>query len=232
MATGGSDFERTLGALLTLDVGEVERAAVELADFRLRAREHLRALEMIGELNERQRRDDLDLRRGPGCFRPAGRRTNQTLPARIGADRRRQHAGHGCDAAVEPELAQHGEAGKRIGGNGADRGHQPERDRQVVMATLLGQIGGREIDGDAACRQRQAGGDQRRAHALLCFRCRLVGQPDDVEGGQTGGDLHLHVDGAGLDTLESDRRDALDHWICPLTRSQRVAEADKSDKNN
>ncbi len=73
------------------------------------------------------------------------------------------------------------------------------------MAAFLGQIGGREIDGDAARRQRQAGGDQRRAHALLGFRHRLVGQADDVEGGQAGRDLHLHVDGAGLDALKGDR---------------------------
>ena len=32
MAAGGGDFERALGALLALDVGEVERHAVELAD--------------------------------------------------------------------------------------------------------------------------------------------------------------------------------------------------------
>ncbi len=39
---------------------------------------------------------------------------------------------------------------KRIRRNGADRRHQPERDRQIVMAAFLRQIGGREIDGDAA----------------------------------------------------------------------------------
>ena len=40
---------------------------------------------------------------------------------------------------------------------------------------------------------------------------RLVGQADDVEGGQAGGDLHLHVDGAGLDPLKGDGGNALDH---------------------
>jgi hypothetical protein len=66
----------------------------------------------------------------------------------------------------------------------------------------------RHAGGDLAAafaRQRQAGGDQSRAHALLGFRYRLVRQADDVEGGQAGGDLHLHVDGAGFDALEGDR---------------------------
>ena len=110
MSAGGGDFERALGALLALDVGKIERHAVEFADLGLRPREHLRALEMIGELDQRLRGDDVDLRRGPGRFRPAGGRADQALPARIGADRRRQHAGDGRDAAIEAEFAQHGEA--------------------------------------------------------------------------------------------------------------------------
>jgi len=61
MAAGGRDFERALGAFLALDVGEVESDASCLEDFRLRPREHLRALEVVGELDERRRRDDLDL---------------------------------------------------------------------------------------------------------------------------------------------------------------------------
>ena len=40
---------------------------------------------------------------------------------------------------------------------------------------------------------------------------RLVGQADDGEGGQTGRDLHLHVDGAGLDALERHGGYVLDH---------------------
>jgi hypothetical protein len=53
MPAGGGDLERALRALLPLDVLEVELRAVEFADLRLRAREHLRAAEMIGELDER-----------------------------------------------------------------------------------------------------------------------------------------------------------------------------------
>ena len=45
----------------------------------------------------------------------------------------------------------------------------------------------------------------------------LVGQADDVEGGQAGRDLDLHVDGAGLDALERHGGDALDH-DCPCDR--------------
>src|SRR5579864_7734773 len=92
MAAGGGDLKRALDALLTLDIGEVERHAVDFADFRLRARQHLRALEMIGKLDERLRGDNVDLGASPGCFRAAEVRTDQALAARIGADGRRQYA--------------------------------------------------------------------------------------------------------------------------------------------
>ena len=87
VAAGGGDFERALGAFLALDIGEVERRAIHFEDLWLRPRQHLRALEMVGELDQRRRRDDFDLGARPGRFRPARRRAHQAFAARIGADR-------------------------------------------------------------------------------------------------------------------------------------------------
>jgi hypothetical protein len=70
VAASGRDFERALGAFLALDVGEVDSDASCLEDFWLRPREHLRALEVVGKLDERGRRDDLDLGARPRGFRP------------------------------------------------------------------------------------------------------------------------------------------------------------------
>ena len=71
VAAGRGDFERALGAFLALDVGEIERGARGFEDLRLRPRQHLRALEMIGELDQRRRSDDLDVGARPGGLRPA-----------------------------------------------------------------------------------------------------------------------------------------------------------------
>jgi hypothetical protein len=71
--------------------------------------------------------------------------------------------------------------------------------------------GRREIDGDAPGRQRQPRGDQRGAHSLAGFRHRLVGEADDGEADIAAGKLDLHVDGAGLDALESYGCDPHDH---------------------
>ena len=73
------------------------------------------------------------------------------------------------------------------------------------MAAFLRQVGRREVDGDPACGQREARGDQRGTDPLARFRNRLVRQADDGESGQAGRDLHLHVDRAGLNPLKGYR---------------------------
>ena len=55
------------------------------------------------------------------------------------------------------------------------------------------------------------GGDQRRAHPFARLGHRLVRQADEIEARQARRDLHLHIDGAGLDALERNRGDALNH---------------------
>ena len=208
---GRRDLERALGALLSLDVLQVERRALDLADLGARPHQHLRALEMVGELDQRVRRDDLHVGARPGGFRPAGVRADQPLPAPIRANCRGQHTGDRRNRAVEPELAKHGETADRIMRNGADRGHQAERNRQIEMATFLGQIRRRHVHGDAPRGQREAGGDKCGAHALARFGHGLVRQAHDVEGRQARRDLHLDVDGACLDALKRDRGHALNH---------------------
>jgi hypothetical protein len=108
---------------------------------------------------------------------------DQSFLARIGPDRGRQHTRNRRNRAVEAEFAEHREACERIGRKCPDCGHQAQRDRQIVVAAFLRQIGGREIDGDAARGQRQPRGDQRRTNSFPRFRHRLVGQADDGKGG-------------------------------------------------
>jgi hypothetical protein len=151
---------------------------------------------------------------GLARLRPACGRADQTFAARIGADGGGKNAGDRGDRAVEAKLAQHREARQRVVRDGADRRHQPERDGEIVVAPFLGQVGGREIDGDAPRRQRQPGRDHGRAHALARFRYRLVWEPDDRERGHP---------------RERHRGDALDH-VRPCPR-RTVAEVRDACKN-
>jgi len=143
----------------------------------------------------------------------APHRAGQISPfiARIGADRCGQYTGHRRDRSIEAEFAEHREAAQRIRPNGADRRHQAERDRQIVVTALLRQIGWREIDRDSPRRQCETRGDQRRANPFAGLGDRLVGQSDDGESRQAGRDLHLHVDGAGFDPLKSYGGNPLNH---------------------
>ncbi len=230
MTAGGGDLERALGALLALDVAQIELGGRRLPHLRLRPRQHLRALEVVGDLDQRVGGDDLDIGARPGRFRAAGRRADQAFLARIGADRGRQHARDRRDRSVETEFAEHREAGQRVRRDRADRRHQAERDRQVVMAAFLRQVGGREVDGDAPRRQREPRGDQRGADPLARFRDGLVGKTDDMKGRQPRRDLHLHVDCTGLDPLKGYRRNPLNHAV-PLSSGLRLTEPDERSKN-
>ena len=96
VAACSRDLQGALGALLALDVGEVWQRQDRLRDPRLRPREDLRALEMVGELDERQGRQHLDLTARPGGLRPAGGGTDEAVPATIRGDRCRQDTGDGC----------------------------------------------------------------------------------------------------------------------------------------
>jgi hypothetical protein len=153
-------------------------------------RQHLRALEVVGELDEGRSCDDLDFGTSPCRFGPARRRADQSFAPRIGADGGRQDAGDRSDRAVEAEFTKDRKSGQRVVRN-ADRGHEAKRDRQVIVAAFLGQIGRCEVDRDPSCRQGKPGRNHRRAHPLARLRNRLVGKTDDGEGRHAGRDLYL-----------------------------------------
>ncbi len=211
MPAGGSDLQRALGTFLSLDVAQIQHGFLARVNLRLGPRQNLCALEVIGDLDQRGRRDDLDVRAGPGSLRAAGRRTDEAFIACIGADGSGQHTGHRREGAIEPEFAEHGETAQGIRRNRADCRHQSERNRQIVMAAFLRQIGGREIDDDPPCRQSKTRGDQRGTDPFARFGHRLVRQADDQEIRQTGHDLNLHVDRAGLDPLKGYGGNTLNH---------------------
>src|SRR4029078_1804718 len=180
MTAGGSDLERTLCAFLPLDIRKIDRRIFALVNFWLWASEYLRPLEMVGELDQRMRRNDLDLGACPGRLGSAGARANQALTAPVRADCSRQHARHRSDRAIQCKFAQHRESTQCVMWNGAYCPHQTERDGKIIVAALLWQISGSEIDGDAARRQCEARRDQCGAAAILCFRQCIVRDYTDM----------------------------------------------------
>ncbi|MBI3701392.1 MAG: hypothetical protein HY242_13230 [Afipia sp.] len=167
---------------------------------------------------------------GPSCFRAACGGTDQTFVARVRADGCGQDAGHGRNRSVEAEFAEHGEIRQRVRRDCADGGHQSKRDRQIVVTSFFRQIGGGEIDGDSPRGKSEARCDQRRTHTFTRFGDGFVRKSDDGESRQTRRDLNLHIDRAGFDALESNRRYVLDHGLPRWTKS--LAGTPELSKNN
>ena len=158
---------------------------------------------MVDQGEQVGRRQHVDAA-GPGRLAALRGRADQAEPARRGGDGGGQHAGDRVQRAVEGKFAEGGEFGDLFARQHLHGGQHGERDRQVEMAAFLQQVGGGEVDQHAPRRQREAHGGERGAHPLAGLGDGLVGQADDQEGGQAGGDLHLHLDRHGLDAGEGE----------------------------
>jgi hypothetical protein len=79
------------------------------------------------------------------------------------------------------------------------------------MTAFLGEIGGREIDGDALGRHGEARRIQCGADSFARFSDRLVAETDHREDHVPIGDLHLHVHRPRLDAFKRNRRNSDDH---------------------
>ena len=186
---------------------------------------------MIGQLDQRARGQNVDVAGCPGGFRPAVERADQAMAAGIGSHRRRQHARHWRDRAIQRQFAQDGIARQRVGGDRANRRHDAKRDRQIIMAPLLGHVGWGEIDGDALGGQGQPRGGEGRAHPLARFRHRLVAKPNHQKQHGAAGNLHLHIDGPRLNALKRNRGDTHDHFPPPHIDFVRLAKVAAGCKN-
>ena len=209
MAARRRDLQRALGDFLPLHLLEVGAAHRRFDRAGLRRRQGGRALEMVEQAQEIGRGDHLHLPR-PGSFGALRRGADQPhfLPARM--ERGEQDAGRGRGAPVQPQFAHDDIARQRFGIDHAHGAQQRQRDRQVEMRAFLWQVGGREIDGDALGRQRQADRGNGVAHALAAFGHRLVGKADEDEIGQARHQLALHLHGARLQPQIGHRRNRCD----------------------
>jgi hypothetical protein len=164
-----------------LDVTQIRLRAGLRAHGRHGPAHDLNAFEMIGELDQRGRRQHIHVLRGPGGLTAAFARTDQAMAAGVGGDCGRQDASDRGDPAVERQFAENGVILQSIRWDRPDRRHDANRNRQIVMAPLFRQIGRCKIDRDALCRQSQTRDIEGGAHPLARFGNRFVAQADDIE---------------------------------------------------
>jgi len=210
VAARRGDLQRSLGALLTLDVAQVRAGgALEHRPGPGRA-QHLDAAEVVNQRDQGAGRQDRRVP-GPGRLRPVRLGADQAEAHGLGRHRRGQHAGHRGDAAVQGKLADRRPAIQGVGRHHPHGGQHAQGDRQVVVAAFLGQVGRRQIDHDAAAGQRQAEAGEGAAHPLAALAHGLVAEADDDGAGLAVGELNLHLDAPGLHALERDGDDPGDH---------------------
>ena len=143
-----------------------------------------------------------------------------TMHGVVAGARRGEHRGQDAvDRAqppVEPELAEVHHAIDGLGREFAGRGETGDRDGEVEAGAVLRQRGRREVDGELARRQRAAGVDRGRAHAVARLAERGIGQADDDEGGQLRREVGLDLDDRAGEPEQGDRAGAGDgHQLIP-----------------
>ena len=87
--------------------------------------------------------------------RVAGRE-HEDVPRVAGLQRRGERAAGAAQRAVERELSDELVFAEPIVAELPGRREDPDRDREIVPASVLGEVGRREVDGDTAPRELEA----------------------------------------------------------------------------
>lgn len=147
MPAGSRYFEYPLGAFLALDLRKVGIDGAVVGDQRVRRGQGLLAAQVIDQGEQRGRRDNsrsvgvVGLEPAPGRLSATHCGTDQAAPGGCRGDRRRQHPWHTAERAVQRQFAQHHEVLQALAGEHAHGREQRQRDRQVVVAAFLGEVG-------------------------------------------------------------------------------------------
>ena len=219
VAAGSGNFQRPPGSGLALHVGQVgvvgrgrTRRGLHPGPTLARV-DRLRA-EGAHHVEQVPGAPNVGVRHQGSLLRTAGRQ-NQARALAVQGQAGGERAAHRAQLARQRQLAGELPARQARGVDLAAGRQDAQRDRQVEAARILGQIGRREVDGDAlVVRELQPGVLQRRAHALARLLHLHIRQTDQRETGQTIGKVHLDGDrgraqpqqGAALHQSKTHRR--------------------------
>ena len=212
VAAAGSHFQRTLGVNLTPDVAEIDTVAQRLAedpvDIDLQRRYVPVTLEKVQRLHQVAHRMHVDSARD-GCLAGVFAWENHALVTGLaGLHGHRQNAPDGPHGSVECQLAEDDVLRKDLGRDVSGSGQDAHGNGQVKGRSFLSDIGGREIDGNAAVRKDPAGVLYCGGYTIPAFLDGVVRQTDHRECGkliiQIGLDTHdIGVDSEGGATQHS-----------------------------
>ena len=128
-----------------------------------------------------------------------------------------QNAAHRLDAPVEGELPHHDVASGALAGDDAGGGQKPHGHGKVEGGAVLADVGGRQVDGDAAGGKFVAGVLDGRFDPVLALLDRPLGEPHRGKLGQALSDVDLHLHGIGLHPDQRPRKHLRQHLPPPLS---------------
>ena len=219
MAAGGGNLQGALGLDLALDLGQIQQDPGRLARWRQHALPARAGAVMRGGTRGQQLRHhiqqvggtiDLGLR---GAGRLGGAVQRQHQACRGLAPGQGQAGGQGpahrAQLAGQRQLTRELPAVEPCRIDLPAGGQDAQGDGQVEAAGILGQVGRRQVHGDALVgRKFQAAVDDGAAHALAGFLDLHVGQPHQGQAGQAVGQMHFHGDGGRLQPQKGTTLDA------------------------
>ncbi|MNE26013.1 hypothetical protein D3C80_1193630 [compost metagenome] len=146
MAASGDNFQGTLGTFLTFDISKIRHIGRYGANGGLRARQQLRAPEMIGKCDKAAGCQNIDIRTGPCRFRTTVRWANQTSVHRIRTDCSRQRTRHCANRSIEIQLSQNYIFRQSFCWYGTKCRHQRECNWQIEVTAFLWQVSRSKVD--------------------------------------------------------------------------------------
>jgi hypothetical protein len=212
VAAGGAHLQRGAPDGLTPHVGQIGRPGPGRAgEAPRRVEPRLVAPQAVHQLPEGGGHPHLvtaQHRRLGGRIRGHDHRTG------VEAGDHRHHPGHRSQRPVEPQLAQEGATGDRVGGEVAGGDQQADGDREVEAGPALADGTRRgQVDGDPLQWPREPAGEEGGAHPVARLAARRVGQAHHVERGQAGRHVHFHGERASVDAEQGGGRDDGDHTV-------------------
>jgi hypothetical protein len=213
VATGGGDFEGTLGGLLAADIGEVEGEVLEfiedLGGFNFESGGVNAAVaglvEKVADLEKRFNWIDVDAL-DDGGFAGVGFGDDEVFNAAFaGSNGDGEHAGDGTECTVEAKLADEEEVVEVAKLEGSIGAEDADGHGEVEAGALFFDVGGGEVDGDVSGGEVEAGVADGGADAVAGFANGGVGEADGVEVvllGFDGGEIDFDVDDVGVDAVD------------------------------
>ena len=202
------DDHRPAGQRLAADVSEIGNVAPRIGRVegnRSRGRNGLDAPQCVHDLTGRCCRVDLHFASAglSGFGSVLGGDIERPHTAGGSFQRHGQDAGHRAETAVQRQLPQKGRVLRRrlqLPGSGQHRQQQG----QVIHRAGLADVGGSEVDGDAAVRPLEAQIFQGCVDAVAALPDGGVRQADDGEGGHPARDVGLDFHGEAVEALEAE----------------------------